>query len=144
MTLRHALLPDGVVLVFGSHERVVSFSEAKRFAWAILADLDPEEAEACGLPAPPVATRAAADSDEPGERYYGSRRLAYLGSLTSGPKRAREVAETVCEDTGVINARLAHLHALGLVARVSGGGKGTKVTWGLTEAGRAALGERRP
>lgn len=120
--LRHQILDSGVLITGEAAGRPVSLrvteTEAKRFAWAILADLDPQDDLA----------------DRPRARA-GQQRSAVLRALASRPVNtaglASVIERTVHHTAVVTNA----LQAKGLIRCVERGIPNTPAIWGITDAG---------
>ena len=111
----------------------ISDTEAKRLAWAILADLDPEGA-------------ASAQHRRGGNGRKGVRAPSVLGqiviALKDAPLCARELSEQIGVHSGVIAARANAGMERGLVRRIDGGsGRGQIARYSLTPQGLALFAE---
>lgn len=131
--MRHQLV-DGRVLITaaGEYPTVVHVSpaEAKRFAWAILSDLEPDEAFHAGAPNGGDATSL--EPRAPGKRApWGSQARAIIGALVSGHKDTRRIAEAAATSTHQAAVQLSKLKSAGVVAIVEPGRAGQPAVWGL-------------
>lgn len=117
--------------------------EARRLAWALLADLVPddidEELERSMEAIERVETAAARCT-------CGRRRAAPRGksgvilrALSSKPLTARQAGEIIDRDTSTASAFLVRLVADGLAERIGGGGFGEPSLYAISPAGTAVL-----
>jgi hypothetical protein len=137
--LRYVVVADGVAVSFlrdGAHvaSLTVTESEAKRFAWAILADLDPDGV--CD-----VQIDASARPLSPGRKYSTS--LGILRALQDAPAKAADICAATGIDTKYISARVIACIERGWAQRIDEGTtRGIRATYAITPAGRSALAER--
>lgn len=104
LKVSHALRPDGRVHIRLPADGVVSDAQARRLAWAILADLAPDEV----VPAAEVVT------------YREAQRLAVLRAVTAGARTASEVAAALSWAVRTSQRRLSELVADGRLTRRAG------------------------
>lgn len=144
-TLRHQI-QDERVLIVAACERPVSLHvsprEARRFAWALLADLDPEEAEAAGyVPPEPVQRRRASAADghtAPGPWQLNEilRLLKDQGGLT-----VVQVADRIGVAKAHAAVQLSRLKRRGYVKQDGRGRAHYPANYSLTDPNRWTLGE---
>ncbi|MCR5875142.1 hypothetical protein LRS10_13670 [Phenylobacterium sp. J426] len=129
-TARHRIDGDDVVISFDGKEPVrLAFTTARRLAWGLLVDLEPDEAEAAGMPRP---RRRQGETD-------AVRILRALGHETL-PARVIVLRSGV--PTRFVSARLIDLRAQGLAKRVDAGfGRGVKALYAATPRGLQFLRE---
>lgn len=113
---RHEITADGVRLVLPEGP-VLSDAEARRLAWAILADLAPDEVE----PVPEVVT------------YIEAQRLAVLRAVRHQPTSAVTLASRLGWNLRTVQKRLRELVSDG---RLHALGSQTFRTYALAEGGR--------
>ncbi len=135
VTLRHRILPNGLLRLSNPQGEAVAdmiASHARRLAWSILADLDPEEAE-----------QALAEEQQrhprkrpagPGSFGQGTVAHRILVILLKGSTTSKALADALDGKPENISAACCSLAAGGLVTRVIG--PGHKAIWTLTEAGK--------
>lgn len=136
-SLSYAVQPCGAVVLRLTDdsgfavEAKVSASYAKRRAWAILADLDPDEAEATQ-----DQRRVELDTAAP-------RRLTQRDSVLASVARGANTMIALQAVTGFprasISGRLADLVAMGLLLSPQARGRGRKAIYQLTDEGRTAV-----
>jgi hypothetical protein len=138
IALRHQILEDGRVLVTlkGQIARL-SPNEVKRFAWAVLNDLDPEEADNSGYVAAPIML----GSDRPPEVVgKGAWQLmAILERLAQGEAYTTNVSAKLVISRSHAAIQLGRLLKRGWVNRISEGRACWPALWEITDAGRQAL-----
>lgn len=114
-SVRHSLLAEGGVRIILPRGGKVSDAQARRLAWAILADLAPDEI----VPAAEVVT------------YLEAQRLAVLRAVAAGARTAATIADAL--DWSLRSAQRRALELVGdgrLVASHAGPG-GTRVQYAL-------------
>ncbi len=117
-------------------------SEMRRFAWALLADLAPDDIpEPLNDLAEQIVFGACACACGRGaaRRAPSGKTGAILEALADGPLSSRVLGQLIERPASNASALIAHLHAAGLVERVNGGGRGVAAIWRITVAGRASL-----
>lgn len=137
--LAHRINPDGTVTIMswseGSTESAraltMTANVAKRFAWGLLADLDPDEAAALLTPnsdiIQPVVHRPRSASSTG----------KLLRALADGPKTGLQLAAAVNLTSGIVAARMTRLRDAGLAARIDHNlGHRGRATYALTSTGR--------
>ncbi len=138
--LRHEISDDGVTLCFGSQRVRVTETEAKRFAWGILADLDPDETVSAGGELPPVA-HVPSEVRRGGRRAKGPSQVErVLTAISGGASTTAQVALATGLPSGVVAARVSAMQERGLVLRANPYGPGAKAEYVVTAAGRQHLG----
>lgn len=116
----------------GGEEAVpVTAGEVRRFCWAALNDLDPEEAAARAPPA-----------KRPGRKGDPSQRDAVLAALRKCDATAVAISETVGMTSGQVSARLQELIHRGYAANLTPGAWRSR--YRITDEGRAYLAAVRP
>jgi len=168
--VRHVVVSLGVRLELSPADakgqptvsELLSPADARRLAWGILADLDPEKATAVR------ASESGADSERPrpvvakerepiarqnkrigrppgltgrrrGEIGLETQGGRLLAALRDGERKAGELEVLSGVPTGVIGARMVELRRRALAVRIDGGSRSTPATYALTDAGWAAL-----
>lgn len=124
-TLKHRLQDDGFVSIqMGDHLGKVTESAARRFAWALLADLEPED--------PEVVAKE--------DRGHGYQRRAILRALSERELVYHEVASATGIKTTVVPTLLSQLKNAGLIERTQAISRPYEPSsWRLTQAGRDRL-----
>lgn len=141
--LAHQLLDDDRVLISfvgSTHAARVNASEARRFAWALLNDLDPEEADANGYTPPPPEDKRRCLS----ERDYrpgGWQQREVLEAIRAGYVKSPQIANRLGVSSTQTCVQLNRLMHAGKVRKVVPGKSYSPGIWGLTEAGERALAE---
>lgn len=124
--LRHQILDTGVLITGEAAGRPVALrvteTEAKRFAWSLLNDLDPEEDDAF-QPRVPV----------------GQQRLAILKALAVKPLDTAAVGKIIVRSTPHAAVVLSKMKSQGLVAITRPGVAGLPAMWALLASGRQQL-----
>lgn len=150
--LRHALNRDGSVTVSvkpgdGRYTEVYQADRAgmRRFAWAVLADLDPEEAKASadadleplsGFAAPGCScARLGAHAHKPGTKSH-----AILVALSKGDQDSPALAIIIERSASIASSFVAALVRDGLAERIDGGWQGIAAQYRITNAGTRRLG----
>lgn len=160
-SLKH---PERVVItVYPDDDRhpetfVAAPAELRRFAWALLADFDPDEAQAVALEtgqdikalAAWAGPARGATAKHPVERAGRTHKRLKATSdsyrvlqILAGQARAvtsTDIAATLTvRRKGGVSSVLTDLGAMGLARRVNAGGQGVSGRWLITLAGRAEL-----
>lgn len=137
--LRHHVQPDGGVILSivaedGRRLSVsVTDSQAKAADWSILADLDPEEADASGVSDAVVLAACRQPPLTPNTAKL-------LLALEAGHATARALSEASGIGIGFVAARMIDLKAKGFAVRTDAGqGRGIKAKYAITADGRRAL-----
>lgn len=131
--LRYSINEDGVVAVtqIGKPGMMlkISTAQAKRFAYAMLLDLDPKKL-------------AGAHEDEPAPEpriWVSAKTLAALCALKKrGPSTAKQLSPHADQDIDTLRVRLHKMRKRGLVEAVSQGERWAPFTYSLTKLGRRA------
>lgn len=132
--LFHRLEDEAVLLGFrvsSSQPAVVKVtqSEAKRFAWAILADLDPEEAQTAGSPLSEPVPRARGTAHARERTAFATQPRAILAFLRNGKADTRRIAVAVDISTQQAAVVLCNMAKRGLVTRLTRGLAGYPAIW---------------
>jgi hypothetical protein len=141
--LAHQLLPDDRVFVSAVGRSMschISAAEARRFAWALLADLDPAEADFLGY-SPPTLTLSNGRLREREWRPGPWQRIAVLQAIVDGKDVAPRIGDYIGTTRGQASVQLCKLLKLGLVEKLSIGRSYYPGKWGLTDTGHAFLAE---
>lgn len=136
--LRHQILDDGRVLITlkGQIARLQP-SEVKRFAWAVLNDLEPEEADLSGYVAPIVDFAASRVSND---HHRGPwQQLAILTLLLGGPLYTTNISRKAAVGRNHAAIQLGRLAKRDLVECMIKGRSYSPSLWAITSAGRAFL-----
>lgn len=140
--LAHQVLDDDRVFVTVPGRSMschVTSAEARRFAWALLADLDPAEADSLGYVAPAIVLNGRCLTEDPfrGKRAWQLREI--LNVLRGGPSTCARIAGRLAmsrEQTSVQLNRLQHRgHAVKAGRTMEGGAH----FWQITADGRKWL-----
>lgn len=126
--LRHQLLDDDRVLisVVGQQNSVrVESSEAKRFAWALLADLEPDEAGKAGYIEPTQPHY----SDYRPKMAVGGQRAEILDALRAGYTTSVAIGNHLGIPSRQVAVRLSKLKAAGQVVMIAPGRPGNPGKW---------------
>jgi hypothetical protein len=136
---RHAMSDEGVQLFLQrpgepvSQRYLLSDAEAKRLAWAILADLDPEEADHFGIAVIPTNDHAVR---RPVRIKLDGQVDQLLRALKPGPATNAALHSATNIPGKTIGSRMVVLINIGLVKRVDGAcGSGNRAIYALTEDG---------
>lgn len=129
--LRHKLTVEGVdqIIRRDGATMIVSVSDAeiRRFCYGVLADVDPDEAEII-------------IGSVEHKRQDRKTLMLILRRLLDGPCGSRQIARLLDEPVCNVNGRMMALANAGHVQRVaSGGRKGERTHFQITEAGKAAI-----
>jgi len=131
--LRHQLQGDGRVLITTGGDRPmmlhVPSSEAKRFAWAMLADLDPDGAEEAGSPVQAVCAPVVGAGDR--RAPWGSQIEAIAAMLDEGPMDTAAVARALDVSRNHASVLLSRLKACGVIEMTKAGRPHSPATWQL-------------
>lgn len=132
--LRHEILDDGRVLVTlkGQIARLPP-NEVKRFAWAVLNDLDPEEADNAGYVAPVIVLEREAKAEGAGRGPW--QLAAILGELCNGELFTTNISARLKVDRTQCAIQLARLRTRGLVRCKKPGRSYSPALWEITGAG---------
>lgn len=133
--LRHQLHDDGRVLVTVVGDRPLSVhveaDEVRRFAWSVLADLDPEGAEDAGYVAAAVP-RPYGDPDRERARW-GSQIAAICAFLEGRQANTTQIANLLGVSGNHAAIQMLKLERRGLVKRVKRGSPGDPSIWAAGE-----------
>lgn len=141
MIFRHQILDDGRVLVnLNGALAHLDPSAVKRFAWGVLNDLDPEEADASGYVAP-VIVLSAAEARDHGPKRGPWQIMAMLSILALGPSYTTSISRGLGLDRTQTAIQLGRLEKRGWAVRLTQGRPHQAGKWGITNEGRIALGE---
>jgi hypothetical protein len=126
--VRHRLEEDTVVLSTIRGRKTISRAmlsepEAKRLAWALLADLDPDEADEI--------------IEHQERRRKDALRMRLLSLFYVAPCTSTEAATVVGATVYQVSGMLLPLKKAGLVRRLDDGGDRDPAIFGLTDEGRA-------
>lgn len=133
ITLRHQMQDETHVIITAGPGRVIRVTptEAKRFAWAILADLDEAEALRCGYRAlvNRPAHRVVRERDANGGRGPTPQQSQALNVLRVANSTAQDIGEAL--SIGIKRARtlLTEMKRAGLVRKATKGGPGKPAVW---------------
>lgn len=132
--LRHEIESDAVALVIGDRRIRVTPTEAKRFAWGLLADLDPDEADKCGG----SEIDWSADYRD-GELPYRAptQAMKVLAAVQRGARTCAEIAERTGLRSGIAGPRASMLVDRGYLTRIDGGRR--VAAYAITNAGERWL-----
>lgn len=128
-----------------SEDYELSPAEAKRLAWGLLSDLDPEEAEAAGIPEPlaPMPGSAVGARRCTCGRAQARAPSGFAGrllkELVHRRLTAREAGSLIDRDVSTASSFLCGLVRVGLAERVSGGLFNEPSVYDATVAGREAV-----
>lgn len=135
--LSHQLLDDDRVLVscVGRAMSVhIAASEARRFAWSLLADLDPAEADFLGYTPPVLVMRGGVAV----ERTRGTgpwQRIDVLDAIRSGKDTAPKISAFIGLNQAQTGVQLNKLMKLGFVSKVTIGRAHSAGVWAITKEG---------
>lgn len=115
LAVRHELLAAGGVRIILPRSGEVSDAQARRLAWALLADLAPDEI----VPVADVVT------------YKEAQRLAVLRAVVAGARTARDIASALDWSVRVAQRRLAELVGDGRLAASHAIRRGPAITYSL-------------
>jgi hypothetical protein len=134
--LRHQILDDDRVLVTVSgdvpaHFRV-SVAEAKRFAWSMLADLDPEGAEEAGYVAAAPVPFPARSHEDKDRATWGTQIEAIIGFLKTVPHAdTNEISRAIGVNRQQCAVQLCRMRDRGHVACLRRGVAGIPAVWSV-------------
>lgn len=140
--LAHQLLDDERVVISAVGRAMschVSMAEARRFAWALLADLDPAEADAMGYQAPAILMLSRAQAEESLRGRGAWQRRSVLSVLFEGRATCAYVAMRVGTSRAQASVQLNRLQHLGYVVKAARMAAGKAFHWEITPAGRLWL-----
>jgi DNA-binding HxlR family transcriptional regulator len=150
---RHTLNRDGSITLairpdHGSltEEFRLPGAVAKRLAWAILADLDPEEAAQAAAEAAPQGTLQPRCNCGCGPKLAhkpGSKTRTILEAMARGLATTDALAREIDRSPKIAASFVSHLVRDGLAERSDGGWKGQPGQWRITSAGLAVVGPAR-
>lgn len=139
--LSHQLLDDDRVLVscVGRAMSIyVPAAEARRFAWALLADLDPAEADFLGYTPPTMVSRNG-QMVEQARKVGPWQRIEVLDAIRKGSDTAPKISMRLGLAQMHASVQLNKLHRLGFVSKVTVGRSYYPGIWALTAEGREFL-----
>lgn len=139
MIFRHEILDDGRVFVnLNGHVAHLPPGDVRRFAWGVLADLDPEGAEDAGYQPPAIVLGAdlAPKVVQPGP-WQRRGILAYLAPHDEASTPAIAKALGISNKTAAV--QLSKLRRQGHVRKISEGMAYSPASWVITDHGRALL-----
>jgi hypothetical protein len=122
----------------------LTYSEARRLAWALLADLAPDDIDeeleqALAALNERDLPRGTCTCGRSAKRAPTGKAYAILRGLSRGRLTARAAGELIGRDTSTASSFLVRLVADGFAERRSGGMFGEPSVYGITPAGAAAL-----
>lgn len=114
-TVRHELLSEGGVRIILPSGGEITDAQARRLAWALLADLAPDEV----VPVPDVVT------------FKEGQRLAVLRAVASGARTSRDIASALDWTVRQAQRRAAELAGDGRLASSRAGRGGVAIRYSL-------------
>lgn len=131
--------------IFEDYE--LTTTEAKRLAWGLLADLEPDEIDQAATPEGQAIVELRdvllGLAERPGCRCGGRPRIPkgkagqILAALAKGDLTARRAGEIIDRDTSIASSFIIQLVRDGYAVAVSGGMFGQPTVYAITPAGRA-------
>lgn len=140
--LAYELLDDERVLVSAVGHALscrVSSSEARRFAWSLLADLDPAEADALGYQPPAIIVGTYARPEERSRRRGAWQRREVLEALRDGLDDCWKVSNRLGTSRAQASVQLNRVMHLGFAIKLSEGIPHKPAKWTISDAGLAHL-----
>lgn len=135
--LSHQILDDDRVLISCVGRMMLVYvpaAEARRFAWALLADLDPAEADFLGYTPPTMVSRNGVLKER--ERKVGPwQRIEVLDAIKRGSTTAPKISMRLGLNQMQVSVQLNKLCRIGHVRKITIGRSYHPGTWGLTFAG---------
>lgn len=128
--LRHQILGDDrVLLTVGGatpHTFHIAPAEARRFAWAVLSDLDPDGVYDAGAEAAPPESRTSANNER---ADFGSQLAAIFEALGRLPLNTNQIAMRVGISRKIAAVQLCRMATRGGAVRVVRGSAYVPGTW---------------
>lgn len=140
--LAHEVLDDDrvfVSVVGRSMSCHVSTSEARRFAWALLSDLDPAEADSLGYVAPAVIVQGRSLSEEPVRGRGAWQQREVLSVLRGGSTTCAHISARLGLNRNQTSVQLNRLQHRGHAVKAGRTTEGLAFFWEITDAGRTWL-----